>query len=62
MIWVAFIGAGLAAREGKHIRIDVAYRMLPDGMKRFRGKDKAVAKKQATAARALEDCARWLAR
>ncbi|HON96423.1 MAG TPA: TRAP transporter small permease subunit [Deltaproteobacteria bacterium] len=35
VLWVAFIGAGLAAREGKHIRIDVAYRMLPDGMKRF---------------------------
>ena len=34
----------------------------PEGMKRFRGKDKALAKKQATAARALEDCARWLGR
>jgi len=33
----------------------------PEGMKRFRGKDKALAKKQATAARALDDCARWLA-
>ncbi|WLR98830.1 methylenetetrahydrofolate--tRNA-(uracil(54)-C(5))-methyltransferase (FADH(2)-oxidizing) TrmFO [Shinella sumterensis] len=32
----------------------------PDGVKRFRGKDKALAKKHATAARALEDCARWL--
>ncbi|MCP8895423.1 methylenetetrahydrofolate--tRNA-(uracil(54)-C(5))-methyltransferase (FADH(2)-oxidizing) TrmFO [Shinella daejeonensis] len=32
----------------------------PEGMKRFRGKDKALAKKQATAARALADCARWL--
>ena len=34
----------------------------PEGLKRFRGKDKAVAKKQATAARALKDCARWLGR
>ena len=34
----------------------------PEGVKRFRGKDKALAKKQATAARALEDCARWLGR
>ena len=34
----------------------------PEGLKRFRGKDKTVAKKQATAARALEDCARWLGR
>jgi methylenetetrahydrofolate--tRNA-(uracil-5-)-methyltransferase len=32
----------------------------PEGMKRFRGKDKALAKKQATAARALDDCASWL--
>lgn len=35
VLWIAFIGAGLAAREGKHIRIDIAYRILPDGMKRF---------------------------
>ena len=32
----------------------------PEGVKRFRGKDKAVAKKHATAARALSDCAAWL--
>lgn len=32
----------------------------PDGVKRFRGKEKAVAKKQAMAARALADCAKWL--
>ncbi|MGC9324379.1 MAG: TRAP transporter small permease [Desulfomonilia bacterium] len=29
VLWVAFIGAGLAAREGKHIRIDLAGRLLP---------------------------------
>ncbi|ASY68720.1 methylenetetrahydrofolate--tRNA-(uracil(54)-C(5))-methyltransferase (FADH(2)-oxidizing) TrmFO [Sinorhizobium fredii] len=33
----------------------------PEGAKRFRGKEKALAKKQATAGRALEDCAKWLA-
>ncbi|PTM95234.1 methylenetetrahydrofolate--tRNA-(uracil(54)-C(5))-methyltransferase (FADH(2)-oxidizing) TrmFO [Mycoplana dimorpha] len=32
----------------------------PEGVKRFRGKDKAVAKKQAMAARALEHCRQWL--
>ncbi len=32
----------------------------PEGVKRFRGKDKAVAKKQATASRALADCGAWL--
>lgn len=32
----------------------------PEGVKRFRGKDKALAKKQATAARALEACRQWL--
>lgn len=35
VLWIAFLGAGLAAREGKHIRIDIAYRVLPHGMKRF---------------------------
>ncbi len=35
VLWVAFLGAGLAAREGKHIRIDVVYRMLPQGLKRL---------------------------
>lgn len=33
----------------------------PEGVKRFRGKDKALAKKQAVSARALEDCRQWLA-
>ena len=32
----------------------------PEGAKRFRGKEKAAAKKQATASRALADCAAWL--
>ncbi|OLP55247.1 methylenetetrahydrofolate--tRNA-(uracil(54)-C(5))-methyltransferase (FADH(2)-oxidizing) TrmFO [Rhizobium rhizosphaerae] len=32
----------------------------PEGVKRFRGKEKALAKKHATAARALSDCAAWL--
>ena len=32
----------------------------PEGFKRFRGKDKAIAKKRAVAARALSDCRSWL--
>ncbi|MFK5977331.1 MAG: methylenetetrahydrofolate--tRNA-(uracil(54)-C(5))-methyltransferase (FADH(2)-oxidizing) TrmFO [Rhizobiaceae bacterium] len=32
----------------------------PEGVKRFRGKDKAIAKKKAMAARALADCQSWL--
>ncbi len=32
----------------------------PEGVKRFRGKEKAIVKKQLTAARALADCAAWL--
>lgn len=29
LLWVAFLGAAMAAREGKHIRIDLAQRILP---------------------------------
>jgi len=32
----------------------------PEGVKRFRGKDKAIAKKKAVATRALADCLSWL--
>lgn len=32
----------------------------PEGVKRFRGKDKAIAKKQAISRRALTDCRDWL--
>lgn len=35
VLWVAFLGAGIAAREGKNIRIDVVYRVLPWGLKNF---------------------------
>jgi TRAP-type C4-dicarboxylate transport system permease small subunit len=35
VLWVAFLGAGIAAREGKNIRIDVVYRALPLGLKDF---------------------------
>ncbi len=28
VLWVAFLGAGIAARERKHIKIDIAQRML----------------------------------
>ncbi len=34
----------------------------PEGATRFRGKDKALAKKRAVSARALGDCAAWLGR
>ncbi|SMC64862.1 methylenetetrahydrofolate--tRNA-(uracil(54)-C(5))-methyltransferase (FADH(2)-oxidizing) TrmFO [Rhizobium sp. RU36D] len=32
----------------------------PEGVKRFRGKDKTIMKRQLIAARALEDCRKWL--
>ena len=32
----------------------------PEGVKRFRGKDKTIMKRQLMARRALEDCAVWL--
>jgi TRAP-type C4-dicarboxylate transport system permease small subunit len=33
LLWVAFLGAAIAAREGKHIRIDLAQRILKKGPK-----------------------------
>ena len=33
LLWVAFLGAAIAAREGKHIRIDLAQRILKQGPK-----------------------------
>jgi TRAP-type C4-dicarboxylate transport system permease small subunit len=33
LLWVAFLGAAIAAREGKHIRIDLAHRILSQGPK-----------------------------
>jgi TRAP-type C4-dicarboxylate transport system permease small subunit len=33
LLWVAFLGAAMAAREGKHIRIDIAQRVLPPGLR-----------------------------
>ncbi|MNE97054.1 hypothetical protein D3C80_1953470 [compost metagenome] len=32
----------------------------PEGVKRFRGKDKTIMKRQLMALRALNDCAEWL--
>ncbi|WP_245409980.1 methylenetetrahydrofolate--tRNA-(uracil(54)-C(5))-methyltransferase (FADH(2)-oxidizing) TrmFO [Pararhizobium haloflavum] len=40
--------------------LDAGAIVKPEGVKRFRGKDKAIAKKRATARRALADCAEWL--
>ena len=34
----------------------------PEGVKRFRGKDKTIMKRQLLSARALKDCSRWLGR
>lgn len=33
VLWLAFISAGVTAREGKHIRIDIAQRVLPTGIR-----------------------------
>ncbi|MDY6933173.1 MAG: TRAP transporter small permease subunit [Spirochaetota bacterium] len=30
LLWIVFVGAGLAAKEGSHIRIDVALKILPE--------------------------------
>jgi TRAP-type C4-dicarboxylate transport system permease small subunit len=35
VLWVAFLGAGLAARDGKHIRIELAQRILPARTRRI---------------------------
>jgi TRAP-type C4-dicarboxylate transport system permease small subunit len=35
LLWVAFLGAAIAARERKHIKIDIAQRILPPGPKNF---------------------------
>ncbi|MFZ5570738.1 MAG: TRAP transporter small permease [Thermodesulfobacteriota bacterium] len=35
VLWVGFIGAGLATREQSHIRIDIASKLLPRRMKPF---------------------------
>lgn len=33
VLWVGFLGAGLATKEKSHIRIDIASRILPKGIK-----------------------------
>ena len=35
LLWVAFLGAAIAARERKHIKIDIVQRILPPGPKNF---------------------------
>jgi len=35
VLWVAFLGAGLAARDGKHIKIEIAQHMLPARWRRI---------------------------
>jgi len=40
--------------------LDAGAIVKPEGIKRFRGKDKTIMKRQLMAVRALEDCAAWL--
>ena len=35
MIWVTYLGAGLALREGRHVAIDIFQDMLPDKLRRY---------------------------
>ncbi len=35
VLWVGFLGAGLATRDGNHVRIDVASKILPRMIKPF---------------------------
>lgn len=37
VLWIGFLGASLATREGKHINIDVLSRLLPTRFKRISG-------------------------
>ena len=34
MIWITFLGAGLALREGRHVAVDVIEEYLPAGLRR----------------------------
>lgn len=34
MIWIAYLGAGLALREGRHVAVNVVEAMLPPGWRR----------------------------
>lgn len=34
MIWVAYLGAGLALREGRHVAVDMLQDVLPAGLRR----------------------------
>ncbi len=34
MIWVAYLGAGLALREGRHVAVDTLQDLLPSGVRR----------------------------
>lgn len=35
VLWVVFLGAGIAAKNNSHIKIDVMSRVLPPGLKRY---------------------------
>ena len=34
MIWITFLGAGLALREGRHVAVDILEDYLPEGVRR----------------------------
>ena len=35
MIWVTYLGAGLALREGRHVAVDTLQDLLPAGLRRL---------------------------
>lgn len=35
MIWITYLGAGLALREGRHVAVDVFQDMLPESLRRY---------------------------
>jgi TRAP-type C4-dicarboxylate transport system permease small subunit len=35
MIWITYLGAGLALREGRHVAVDTLQDLLPEALRRF---------------------------
>lgn len=35
VLWIAFFGAGIAARSSSHVKIDVLTKFMPDGLRRY---------------------------
>src|SRR5690606_6818329 len=34
MIWITYLGAGLALRQGRHVAVDLVENLLPPGLRR----------------------------